>query len=264
MDAMPSLFVSHGAPNLVLQDIPARSFLSGYAANLPRPAAILICSAHFEADLPAVVTDPHPGMIYDFGGFERELYALKYPASGSPDVAERVIAAIDKAGIEVAGVAQRGFDHGAWVPLMLLFPAADIPVVQLSVVNGSGASGHYRLGAALSGLRDEGILVIGSGSFTHNLHEAFTRMRHTPQDNMRPDWVAAFVDWMESRIAAGAVDDLLGYRDTAPFAVENHPTDEHLMPLYVALGAAGSQAKAERVHQSHQYGVLQLDAFAFH
>jgi 4,5-DOPA dioxygenase extradiol len=113
-------------------------------------------------------------------------------------------------------------------------------------------------------LRDEGVLILGSGSFTHNLHEAFGRLARGVAEGERPDWVGGFVDWMVPRIEAGAVDELLDYRSKAPFAVENHPTDEHLMPLYVALGAAGGDVKAERVHQSHQYGVLELDAFAFH
>lgn len=263
MAAMPSLFVSHGAPNLILYDTPARQFLADYAESIERPTAILSVSAHFETDRPAVVADPAPDMIYDFGGFEDELYTLTYPAPGDPALAERVAGLLSDADLAPAIVRKRGYDHGTWVPLMLLYPGADIPVAQLSVQPGASAAHHYRLGEALAPLRDEGVLIVGSGSFTHNLHEAFQNLRRGAVDAERPDWVSAFVDWMVPRIEAGAVDDLVAYRTKAPFAVENHPTDEHLMPLYVALGAAGARPKGHRIHESHQFGALELDAFAF-
>ncbi len=263
MARMPSLFVSHGAPNLILYDSPATRFLSEYGARIEKPSAILSVSAHFETDRPAVVTDPSPETVYDFGGFEPELYTLKYPAPGDPALAERVAGLLADAGNGPAIVPRRGYDHGTWVPLMLLYPDADVPVAQLSVQPGLSAAHHYRLGQALAGLRDEGVLIVGSGSFTHNLQEAFQRLRRGAVEADRPDWVESFVEWMVGHIEAGDVDDLLAYREKAPFAVENHPTDEHLMPLYVALGAAGDDARGARVHDSHQYGVLQLDAFAF-
>lgn len=263
MSAMPTLFVSHGAPNLVLHDSPARTFLAEFGARIERPSAILCVSAHFETDRPAVVADPAPSMIYDFGGFEDELYRMKYSAPGDPGLAARVADRLDGAGIAAEIVPKRGYDHGAWVPLMLLYPDAGIPVVELSVQPGAGAAHHYAVGKALAPLREEGVLILGSGSFTHNLHEAFQRLRRGIVDDDRPDWVGDFVDWMTTRIDAGAVDELVDYRSRAPFAVENHPTDEHLMPLYVALGAAGAGYRAERVHESHQFGVLELDAFAF-
>jgi 4,5-DOPA dioxygenase extradiol len=263
MTAMPSIFVSHGAPNLVLYDTPARRFLAEYARNIERPTAILSVSAHFETDRPAVVADPAPEMIYDFGGFEDELYTLTYPAPGDPALAERVAGLLAEAGLGPAVVQKRGYDHGTWVPMMLLFPDADIPVAQLSVQPGASAEHHYRLGEAIAPLREEGVLIVGSGSFTHNLYEAFQNLRRGAVDADRPEWVESFVDWMVGHLEAGDVDDLLDYRAKAPYAAENHPTDEHLMPLYVALGAAGQDVKAQRVHESHQFGALELDAFAF-
>jgi 4,5-DOPA dioxygenase extradiol len=264
MAAMPSLFVSHGAPNLILYDTPARRFLTEYGHMIERPTAILSVSAHFETKQPAVVADPAPGMIYDFGGFEDELYTLHYPAPGDPALAHRVADRLGAAGMDTVVMPKRGYDHGTWVPLMLLYPDADIPVAQLAVQPGQSAGHHYRLGEALAPLRDEGVLIVGSGSFTHNLRAAFQNLRHGADDAERPDWVGAFVDWMVNHLEAGDVEGLLEYRTKAPFAVENHPTDEHLMPLYVALGAAGREVHAERVHESHQFGALELDAFAFH
>lgn len=263
MSVLPSLFVSHGAPNLVLHDSPARAFLARYAQELVRPTAIVCVSAHFETDVPAVVADPAPGMIYDFGGFEPELRRMVYPAPGDPALAARIAGMIRAAGLPVAGEPRRGYDHGVWVPMMLLYPNADIPVVQLSVQPGRDAAHHYRLGRALAPLRTEGVLVVGSGSFTHNLHEVFTPRGMRAIDSETPDWVTGFVDWMVGRIEAGDSDALIDYRARAPFAAENHPTDEHLLPLHVALGAAGDGAAGQRIHASRQYGVLQLDAFAF-
>jgi len=264
MGRLPALFVSHGAPNLVLHDSPARTFLAHYAGRIEKPRAILSVSAHFETGEPTVVSDPHPGMIYDFNGFEAELSQLNYPAPGSTPLAERVAEAIGAAGLPVRTMPLRGFDHGSWVPLMLLYPEADIPVVQVSVQPGASARDHFALGAALAPFREEGVLVLGSGSFTHNLREAFGRRANGHSDDEPPQWVSAFVDWMVTRLDSGALEDLLDYRVHAPFAAENHPTDEHLMPLYVALGAAASPLRAEHLHESHQFGVLHLDAYAFH
>ncbi|MEJ8572915.1 class III extradiol ring-cleavage dioxygenase [Microbaculum marinum] len=264
MARLPALFVSHGAPNLVLHESPARTFLAEFTGRLERPKAIIMVSAHFEAERPTVVSDPHPEMIYDFRGFEPELYEMNYPAPGSRDLAERVAGAIGDSGLPVSVAPRRGYDHGVWVPLILMYPDADIPVVQVSVQHGASAADHYALGAALAGFRDEGVLIVGSGSFTHNLYEAMHNLRQGAVDAVRPEWVVAFVDWMARHIEAGDVADLLDYRARAPYAVENHPTDEHLMPLYVALGAGGEGARPEHIHGSSQFGVLQLDAYAFH
>ena len=259
--SLPAIFVSHGAPNLILHEAPVRQFLQTYATSLPKPDAIIVISAHFPTREPTVVVDEHPGMIYDFGGFEPELYTMVYPAPGAPDLAVRVAGLLQEVGLPVAGARNRGYDHGTWVPLKLLYPDADIPVLQLSVQPKADPAHHLAVGRALAPLRDENILIIGSGSFTHNLGEVFTPRGMAAADAPAKDWMNEFRDWMDERLKAGATDDLVHYRTRAPQAVRNHPTDEHLLPLYVAIGAGG--APVERVHYSHQYGALALDAYRF-
>lgn len=260
MAAFPSLFVSHGAPNLLLQDVPAREFLASYGETLGRPRAILSISAHFEAERPTVGGGNYPPTIHDFGGFEPELYQIFYRAPGDPALARDVAELLQIGGLEPAVDRARGYDHGTWVPLMLLYPEANIPVVTLSICPDEGPTFHYEMGRKLKSLRSQSVLIMGSGSLTHNLEEFFKgyyRLRSNP-----PDWVRPFADWMSDRAAAGAVDDLLNYRSMAPFAEENHPTEEHLLPFFVALGAADG-APGERVHTSHTYGVLAMDTFRF-
>ena len=257
----PSLFISHGAPNLALHNSAARDFLQGYGRQLGKPKAILVATAHFETPAPRLTADAKPEMIYDFGGFEPELYKMVYPAPGSPTLADRAVALLVGAGYQAQPVSHRGYDHGTWVPLKLLYPDADVPVVQISVQPQAGAAHHVALGQALAPLRDEGVLIIGSGTTTHNL-QAFFKGGYKV-DSAVPDWVSAFGDWVHDRAVAGAVDDIAHYRTRAPFARENHPSEEHFLPLPFAMGAAGPGAKGQRVHSSHQYGVLMMDAYAF-
>ena len=258
---LPAIFVSHGAPNLILHDAPVRDFLATYGKSLPKPDAIVIVSAHFGTREPTVVVDEKPGMIYDFGGFEPELYTMVYPAPGAPDLAVKVAQLLQDAGLPVAGARNRGYDHGTWVPLKLLYPEADVPVLQLSVQPRADAAHHLKVGQALASLRQENILVIGSGSFTHNLGEVFTAGGMAPADAPAKPWMMEFRDWMDTHIQAGDTEALVAYRSRAPHAVRNHPTDEHLLPLYVAIGAGGGPA--ERIHYSHQYGALALDAYRY-
>lgn len=261
MAMFPTLFVSHGAPNLILHNEPARHFLEGYGSQLGRPDAILMVSAHFETRAPALTADARPETIHDFGGFEPELYQMVYPAPGAPQFAEKVANLIAAGGLPAQLARNRGLDHGAWVPLKLMYPQADIPVVQLSVQTPLGPQHHLRLGGLLAGLRADGVLVIGSGAITHNLHEFFRGGYAV--DAPAPDWVTTFAEWVRERLEAGDGDALAGYRAGAPFAARNHPSEEHFLPLLVALGAAGPGAKGERIHTSHSYGVLQMDAYAF-
>ena len=256
---IPSVFVSHGSPMLPLGDSPARRFLADLAARLPRPEAILAVSAHWETDAPTVNAVAVNDTIHDFRGFPEPLYALRYVAPGSPALAERVRGLLRDAGFECRVNTRRGLDHGAWVPLLLAYPEADIPVVQLSVQSRLGPAHHLELGRALAPLRDERTLVLGSGSFTHNLHEYFAGAEDVPE----PEWVAGFADWFDGALADGRTEDLLDYRRRAPAARRNHPTEEHLLPLFVALGAAGSRSHVERLHRSADRGVLRLDAYTF-
>jgi 4,5-DOPA dioxygenase extradiol len=258
---LPALFLSHGAPTFPLEDVPARHFLAGLAKELPeRPKAILIVSAHWETQRPAVNVVQANDTIHDFYGFPPELYQIRYPAPGSPALAERVAQLLADGGLTTDTDLVRGLDHGAWVPLRLIFPDADIPVVQLSVQSHLGPEYHLQLGRLLAPLREEGVLVIGSGSFTHDL-SSFREYRNaiaTPE----PEWVASFADWMTEKLEAGRADDLIAYRSRAPNAARNHPTEEHLLPLFVAMGAGGV-APARHLHASATYAILRMDVFAF-
>lgn len=260
---LPTLFLSHGSPDIAIADTKATAFLRELAAGLPRPKAIVVASAHFESDKVLVSGDAAPETIYDFGGFDEKLYQIRYPAPGDPALAAEIAGDLRAAGFEAYVATGRGFDHGTWVPLSLIYPEADIPVVQVSVDPRKDARHHLALGRALSGLRKQDILVVGSGSFTHNLREAFARLRVGDRSAATPAWVSDFSAWMSERILAGDSAALLDYRRQAPHAAENHPTDEHLMPLYVALGAAGVGSTARRLHSSQDFGVLAMDAFAF-
>jgi 4,5-DOPA dioxygenase extradiol len=248
---LPSLFVSHGAPTLALDEVPARRFLTGLEGRVGRPKAILAVSAHWETAAPTVNAPAVNETIHDFGGFPEALYRLRYPAPGAPALADRVIeltgAAIDRA---------RGLDHGAWVPLLLAWPDADIPVAQLSIQSAAGPAHHLRLGRALAPLREEGVLVLGTGSFTHNLRE----LDWGGSGAAEPAWATRFAEWVDRALVEDRLDELLDYRRLAPEAARNHPTEEHFLPLFVALGAGG---KAERLHASATMGSLRMDAYAF-
>jgi 4,5-DOPA dioxygenase extradiol len=260
MSPLPTIFVSHGSPMLALQDSPARRFLQQLGQSLPRPKAVVVVSAHWEtAGAPAVSLAAKPETIHDFGGFPRALFEITYPAAGAPDVAERAASLFEAAGIRVGRSGDRGLDHGAWVPLSLMYPDADVPVLQVSLVRGADPAAHEKLGRALQQLRQEGVLVIGSGSLTHNLYE----FRGQAVDAPAPQWVSEFEAWMRERLESNDVAALLDYRNQAPSAKQNHPTEEHLLPLFVAMGAAGAGARAELLHSSFEHGVLAMDAYAF-
>lgn len=256
---LPTLFLSHGSPMVALTQSPARSFLEGLGRRLGRPSAILLASAHWEterATLNAVAVNP---TIHDFEGFPPALYALRYPAPGAPELAQQGSDLLCAAGLASRIDRRRGLDHGAWVPLLLMFPQADIPVVQISIQGRLGPAHHFQLGRALAPLREQGVLIIGSGNFTHDL----SRIRRTGTPDEATD-IRQFANWLDSALTEGRSCDLLTYRTQAPHAEQNHPTDEHLLPLYVAMGAAGPGARGERLHASVQYGVLRMDGYAFH
>ena len=256
---LPALFLSHGAPTLPLDDVPAREFLQGLGQELPRPRAILVASAHWETEVPKLGAAERPETIHDFRGFPPELFRMRYPAPGAPELAERASDLLCAAGIRSRLDQGRGLDHGAWVPLLLMYPDADIPVVPISVQPHLGPAHHVQLGRALAPLRDEGVLVLGSGSFTHDL----SRFRGQALDAEPPADVQAFADWFEKALTEGRTCDLVTYRTRAPGAVQQHPTDEHLLPLYVALGAGGKGAPARHLHASAMHGFLRMDAWAF-
>lgn len=257
---LPTIFVSHGAPTLALQDVPARRFLDGLGTGLPRPRAVAAVTAHWETPHPSVGGALRPETVHDFGRFDDRLFALRYPAPGDPALADQVSDLLCGAGLASEVDRTRGLDHGIWVPLLLMYRDADVPVVPISVQPGCGPAHHLQVGRALAALREQDVLVLASGSFTHDL----SRFRGRALESATPADVDEFAGWFDQALTQGRTTDLLGYRTRAPHAEENHPTEEHLLPLFVALGAAGPGARAERLHRSSTYGVLRMDAYAFH
>lgn len=256
---LPAIFVSHGSPTLPLEQSPSVDFLRGLGRVLGRPEAILVVSAHWDTNRPAISAAAAPETIYDFYGFPRELYQLSYPAPGAPQLAQRVAKLLGENGLETDIDPQRGLDHGAWTPLFHIYPDANVPVTQLSIQWEKGTAHHVRLGEALRPLRDEGVLIFASGGATHNLRElSWQRGNPVPQA-----WTVEFNEWLADAVLARRMDDLVAYRDRAPFAVRNHPTDEHLIPLYVALGAGDAGGATKRLHSRIASGVISMDAYRF-
>lgn len=259
MNRLPAIFVSHGSPTLPLERGPAVDFLRGLGGTLGKPEAILIVSAHWDTARPAVSAAEKPETIHDFYGFPRELYQLRYPAPGAPQLAKRAAELLAENGMETDIDPERGLDHGAWTPLYHMYPDAGVPATQLSIQWQEGPAHHVRLGEALRPLRDEGVLILATGGATHNLRElGFHRGDLLPQR-----WTVEFNEWLADAVLARRTDDLVGYRDKAPFAVRNHPTDEHLIPLFVALGAGDAGGTTKRLHSSISSGVISMDAYAF-
>jgi 4,5-DOPA dioxygenase extradiol len=253
---LPSLFVSHGAPTLPLETAdPTHVFLRRLGTSIGRPQAILMVSAHWDTPVATVTTAAQPATIHDFYGFPPELYALRYAAPGAPALAHDVMGLLQAAGISARSDAERGLDHGAWVPLTLMYPAADIPVVQLSLQTPAGATHHLRIGEALRPLRERGVLLIGSGGATHNLREFFR-----PSAGGDFSYAAEFTDWLAKTLEDRDLDSLVHYRGLAPSAVRAHPSEEHLLPLFAAVGAGGTSAM--RLHKS-MTGSLAMDAYQF-
>lgn len=255
---LPAIFVSHGAPTLVIDPVPTRGFLAELGRRLPRPRAILAVSAHWDTESPRLTTGPAPHTMYDFYGFPQELYEMTYPAPGARDVALRALELLAGAGVDAVGDATRGYDHGAWVPLALMYPDADIPVVQLSIQTARTPAEHLAMGRALAPLREEGVLVLASGNATHNLRDVFNHdMFAAPVPYARE-----FADWLTGNVEAGRTEPLLDYLAQGPSARRNHPSADHYLPLLVALGAGGG-GKGRLLHDGYTYGVLSMAAYAW-
>jgi 4,5-DOPA dioxygenase extradiol len=256
---IPVLFLSHGAPTVPLDPGETGAAWKQLAAQLPRPSAILVISAHWETRVPTVSRAVQPETIHDFSGFPEELYRMQYPAPGAPQMAETAARLLQQAGIPVLLDDTHGLDHGAWVPLSIMFPQADIPVAQLSLQPEQTPAWHLALGRELRPLREQGVLIVGSGAITHNLRAMF---KHPPGEPA-PAWVIEFRDWIATKINEGDLDALSAYRTLAPHAVQNHPTDEHLLPLFVALGAASKLDDARHLNRVMTFGLLAMDAWLF-
>jgi 4,5-DOPA dioxygenase extradiol len=252
----PSLYISHGSPMLALEPGASGPALARLAAEIPRPKAIVIVSAHWESNELLVSGNPQPETWHDFGGFPKALFEVQYPAPGDPRLAAEVTELLKTAGFPARIDNNRPFDHGVWVPLSLMYPQADIPIVQVSLPTRSGPALQTRVGHALASLREHGVLLIGSGSITHNLRELDW---HAGPESVEP-WALAFRDWMIEKLEANDEAALHDYRAQAPHAVRNHPSDEHLLPLYFARAAGGPFSIA---HQGFTMGALGMDIYRF-
>ncbi|MBK5304861.1 MULTISPECIES: DODA-type extradiol aromatic ring-opening family dioxygenase [Gammaproteobacteria] len=252
----PSLYISHGSPMLALEPGASGPALTRLAAALPKPKAIVMVSAHWESSELLVSGNPQPETWHDFGGFPQALFEVQYPAPGNPQLAAEVVELLKADGLPARVDSQRPFDHGVWVPLSLMYPQADIPVVQVSLPTRGGPALQTRVGHALASLREHGVLLIGSGSITHNLRELDW---HAGPESVEP-WAKAFRDWMIEKLEANDEAALHDYRQQAPNAVRNHPSDEHLLPLYFARAAGGEFSIA---HQGFTMGALGMDIYRF-
>lgn len=253
---LPSLYISHGSPMLALEPGASGPALVRLAGELPKPRAIVIVSAHWENNELLVSGNPQPETWHDFGGFPKALFEVQYPAPGDPQLAAEVVQLLKRSDLPARIDTERPFDHGVWVPLSLMYPQADIPVVQVSLPTRGGPALQTRVGHALASLREQGVLLIGSGSITHNLRELDW---HAGPESVEP-WAREFRDWMIEKLEANDEAALHDYRQQAPNAVRNHPSDEHLLPLYFARGAGGTFSVS---HKGFTMGALGMDIYRF-
>ncbi len=254
MTEFPVFFLSHGAPDLPLTDHPAKKAWQQLATGLPAPAGVIVVSAHWQTQQATVGSGAAHTTIHDFYGFPEQLYTLEYPASGSRQLAQQIMENLSAQGFKAWPDNRRGLDHGAWVPLSILYPQANIPVVPVSLPMGASTSDLIRMGRALAPLRDRN-LIICSGAITHNLREL------SPEGSPPPEWSVRFSQWAADQLRQGNQQGLENFRN-APYAGMAHPTDEHFLPLFVAFGAAKGQS-ARLIHDSFSYGSLSMAVFAF-
>lgn len=254
---MPSFFFAHGAPSLVIEQHEYTDFLKNVAANYPRPKAIVIFSAHWESRVQAVSQVDTYSTIYDFSGFQDELYSMTYPAKGDHALAGEIVDLFAEKGIDTVVDTTRGLDHGAWAVLKLVYPEADIPVVALSVNRNLTAKEQYETGKILAGLKEQDVMIIASGGAVHNLR------RVNWNSDTVDEWAIAFENWIQDKIEKWDTEALFKYQELAPYAKEAVPTAEHFIPLLIAMGS-GDQARAPKLlHRSYQWGNLSLTAWQF-
>lgn len=254
---LPSFFIGHGAPSLAIENNEYTDYLKDLASQFPKPRAVVLFSAHWESREQRVSGSASYETIYDFSGFQKELYQIQYPAPGDLAVASEVQALFQQENIPAEIDTVRGLDHGAWVVLHLLYPDADIPVIALSVNRHLSNAEQYRIGKALSSLREKDILIIGSGGTVHNL-----RRLDWGATQINP-WAAEFDQWLEDKLTAWDLESLFKYDEIAPYAKEAVPTPEHFIPLLLAMGSGDAKQKATLLHRSYQYGNLSLSAWKF-
>lgn len=254
---MPSYFFAHGAPSIVLEQHAYTELLTGYAAHTPKPKAIVLFSAHWEQPVQTIGAAKQYDTLYDFSGFQKELYQMSYPAKGNRSLSVQIQSLLANHGIDSILDEERGLDHGAWAVLKLLYPDADIPVVALSVNRHLANKQQYEIGKALSKLREDDVMIIGSGGTVHNLRALNWR------GNEIDDWAASFEYWLQSKLEAWDTEALFNYRELAPYAQKAVPTSEHFIPLLLAMGTGDANRRAKLLHRSYQYGNLCLSCWQF-
>ncbi|TDP71586.1 DODA-type extradiol aromatic ring-opening family dioxygenase [Roseateles toxinivorans] len=264
---LPTLFISHGSPMTALEPREAGAFMKALgpaiADRFGRPRAIVVASAHSTAREPVLLAGARHQAVYDFGGFSPELYTLRYDAPGAPALAAEVQTLLAASGIQAHSLPQGGLDHGIWTPLRYMYPEADLPVLPLAFVPSQSPAQQFALGEALASLSRQGVLVMGTGSITHNLRMVFAGGQPPAIDAPEIAESKAFRDWVVARSSERDWAALLDYRRQAPHAALMHPTDEHWLPWYVAAGAGGREHAPQRIHASLTFGCLGMDAYAF-
>ena len=250
----PVIFVSHGAPTLLVDGTKAEQFFKDISASFSKPKGILVISGHWEESEFTVSTIKQQQTIYDFYGFQKELYEYKYEPEGAIELAEQTKALLEAKGIKV-NTAERGLDHGAWIPLICMYPDSDVPVTQLSLKRNGSPDEFVKAGEAIRSLREEGYLILASGSTTHNLRD-FGRYR---KDSEAVQYAADFDKWLEKAISIRDIESLKNFRSKAPSANINHPTDDHFTPVLIAAGA--SEEAGKKVHDEFVFGFLSLAAY---
>jgi 4,5-DOPA dioxygenase extradiol len=253
------LFISHGSPMMAVENSKTSRFLQQLGQQRPTPKAIVVFSAHLDvADDVVITAGAQPETVHDFYRFPDELYQIHYPAPGEPVLAQQIANTFTNAGIKVNLDPTHGWDHGVWIPLRLMYPQANIPIVQISINSRVGAEKNYQYGQLLAALKHDNILILGSGGISHNLGEIF-RQPKTPNG---VDMMNQFTKWVEEKLANNDTQSLLNYLQLAPFAKFNHPTQEHFLPLIAVLGASEASV-AKKIHQDVEYELLALDAYSF-
>lgn len=255
LQMLPGLFISHGSPMLALDPEQVGSALQRLSLNLPRPQAIIVMSAHWESNALEVNTGVRPETWHDFRGFPSELYEIRYPAPGNPELAEEILHRLAEAHIPAHANSTRPRDHGVWMPLLHMYPNADIPVIEISLPMNMSADQIYEIGQALAPLRAQQILLIGSGSITHNLRELAWHGKNAPV----PDWASSFRNYVVSKLNHSNYDAVLEW-DSIPFLEKNHPTMEHFAPIFFAMGTG---PRFSIVHSSFSMGALGMDIYRF-
>ncbi|MFB5762913.1 DODA-type extradiol aromatic ring-opening family dioxygenase [Paenibacillus medicaginis] len=255
---VPALFVAHGSPALAVQNNAYARFLKELGSRLPRPRGIVVFSAHWDSPDQCVDVDEQHTTLHDFYGFPEEVYTIEYPAPGDPAIHNEIFSFFKLHNLHTRPVQNRGLDHGVWVILNHMYPEADIPVIPLSIDSRRSPKEQYMIGGMLSSLREQDIMIIGSGGLVHNLR----LLRDTEEAE---SWAAAFDDWIGEQLETWNLKQLFDYGKKAPYANEAVPSyaKEHFAPLFYAMGAADNDRSAEKLFQSYDHGCLSLNCWMF-